>query len=114
MARDRLNKIRNEQLFEQLVSHPFSRGAVPGQNSNRSQITVVDFVAAAASEKHKVQRTPGGWLQCLQPKAHKIREIHQTSIRPCLCLRARGSGVRISPGAPYFSKSCGRSTAWCL
>jgi len=66
----------------------------------RGTFVVGDFVTARALKIRKVQLTPEGRAQDFQPKADKTHEKLQTSKRPCIWLRTRRSGVRLSPGAP--------------
>jgi hypothetical protein len=61
---------------------------------------VVDFVTTKALNSRNLQRPPEDRAQQLQSKADNIVRVLSTSITRCPCLRTRGSGVRISPGAP--------------
>jgi hypothetical protein len=84
------------------------------RNRVRAPPQVVDFVAAKASGTSKAQTAPEGRLQILPSEADKITEIRYVSTRRCPWLRTRGSGARISPGAPFSSTACGRWGIWGL
>ena len=66
---------------------------------------VVDFVAGKAPRSHRNQQGTAVLHQAIQSKALIFDQFQQTSIKCKICFGSRGSGVRIPPPRPLYSRS---------